>query len=173
MTSSSDIAAKFEAAIEAFTPIFGQPKYGNLRLERRVLLQTCLSIILDGLKAVKFNGLVLPDAAYKNQPGVTILFDEDDTPLNEYDPSVTRETEAWEQQKLQALCNTRLENQYRIRTMNHRCRLFILHAFEEVHYISLRDKDTYYEMVSPLELLTHFAKEIGGLEVTNVVTLIG
>ena len=57
--------------------------------------------------------------------------------------------------------------------MKHGCRLFILHAFEEVHYISLRDEDTYYEMVSLLELLAHFAKEIRGLEVTNVVTLIG
>ena len=27
-------------------------------------------------------------------------------------------------------------------------------------------------MVSPLDLLAHFAKEIGGLEVTDVVTLI-
>ena len=42
-----------------------------------------------------------------------------------------------------------------------------------MHYISLRNEDTYYEMVSPLELLAHFAEEIGGLEVTDVVTLIG
>ena len=57
--------------------------------------------------------------------------------------------------------------------MKHGCRLFILHAFEEVHYISLRYKDTYYKIVSPLELLAHFSKEIGGLEVTDVVALIG
>ena len=84
-----------------------------------------------------------------------------------------RETDTWEQQKLQALWNNRLENQDRIRTTKHGCRLFILHAFKEVYYISLRDEDTYYEMVSHLELLTHFDKEIGGLEVTDVVTLIG
>ena len=57
--------------------------------------------------------------------------------------------------------------------MKHGCRIFILHAFEEVNYISLRDEDTYYKMVSPLELLAHFSEEIGGLEVTDVVTLIG
>ena len=90
-----------------------------------------------------------------------ISFAEDNTPLDEYDPLVTRETEAWEQRKLQALWNTRLYNQDRIRTVKHRCRLFILHAFKEVHYISLRDKDTHYEMVSPLELLANFAEEIG------------
>ena len=106
MTSSSDIAAKFEAAIEAFTPIVGQPKDNDLRGVRKVLLQTCLSICLAGLKAGKFIGLVLPDVAYKNQPGVTILFDKDDTPLDKYDPSVTQDTEVWEQQKLQALWNT-------------------------------------------------------------------
>ena len=78
-----------------------------------------------------------------------------------------------EQQKLQALWNTRFDNQYLIRTTKHGCCLFILNAFEEVHYISLRDEDTYYEMVSPLELLAHLAGEIGGLEVTDVVTLIG
>ena len=86
---------------------------------------------------------------------------------------VTRETKAWEQQKLQALWNNHLDNQDHIRTTNHGCRLFILHAFEEVHYISLRNEDTYYKMVSLLELLAHIAEEIGSLEVTNVVTLIG
>ena len=78
----------------------------------------------------------------------------------------------WEQQKLQALWNTRLDNQDHIRTTKHGCRLFILHAFEEVHYISLRNMDTYYKRVSPLEIPAHFAKKIGGLEVTDVVTLI-
>ena len=172
MTSSSDIAAKFEAPIKAFTPIVVQLKDNDLQRVRKFLLQTCLSICLAGLKAGKFTGLVLSDAAYKNQPGVTISFDEDGTPLNEYNPLVTRETKAWEQRKLQAFWNTRLDNQYRIRNTNHGCRLFILHAFEEVHYISLRDKDTYYKIVSPLDLLAHFAKEIGGLKVTDAVTLI-
>ena len=129
-------------------------------------------IRLVGSKSRKITGLVLPDAAYKNQSGVTSLFDEDNIPLDEYDPSVTRDTNAWEKQKLQALCNPRLNNQDRIRTTKHGCRIFILHAFKEVHCISLRDEDTYYEMVSPLELLAHFAKEIGGLEITDVVILI-
>ena len=85
-------------------------------------------------------------------------FDEDDTPLDEYNPPVTKSTKALEQQKLQALWNTRLDNQDRIRTTNHICCLFILHASEDLHYISLRNEDTYYKMVSPLELLAHFAK---------------
>ena len=97
MTSSSDIAAKSEVTIKAFTPIVGQPKDNELRGVRKLLLQTCLSIRLAGSKAGKVTGLVLPNAAYKNQPGVTALFDEDDTPLNKYDPSVTRDTKAWEQ----------------------------------------------------------------------------
>ena len=97
MTSSSDIAAKFEAAIEAFTPIVGQPKYNDLRVVRKVLLKTCLSIRLAGSKAGKVTVLVLPDAAYKNKPGVTASFDKDDTLLDKYDPSVTRDTESWEQ----------------------------------------------------------------------------
>ena len=95
MTSSSDIAAKFKAAIKAFTPIAGQTKDNDLWGVRKVLLQTCLSIRLAGSKAGKVTGLVLPDAAYKNQPGVTALFDEDNTPLKEYNTLVTRETEAW------------------------------------------------------------------------------
>ena len=82
MTSSSDIAAKFDAAIESFTPIAGQPKDDNLQGVQKVLLQTCLSIRPAGSKSGKFTGLVLPGAAYKNQPGLTALFNEDDTPLN-------------------------------------------------------------------------------------------
>ena len=143
MTSSSDIAARFEAAIKAFTPIVGQPKNNNLQGVRKVLLQTCLLIRLAGSKSGKVTGLVLTDAAYKNQPGLTISFDKDDTPLDEYDPSVTRDTKSWEQRKLQAIWNNRLDNQYRILTTKHGCRIFILHAFEKVHYISLRDEDTY------------------------------
>ena len=125
------------------------------------------------LESCKFTGLVLSDAAYKKQPGVTASFDKDGTPLDKYDPSLTRETEAWEQRNLHALWNTHLDNQDPIRTTKHGYHLFILHAFEGVHYISPSDKDTYYEMVSPLELLAHFSKEIGGLEVIDVVTLIG
>ena len=172
MTSSSDIYAKFEAAIKAFTPIFGQPTDNDLRGVRKVLLQMCFEIRLSGSKAGKVIDIVLPNAAYKNQPGLTASFDEENTPLDEYDPAVTKESEALEQQKLQALWNTCLNNQDRIRTTNHLCRLFVFHAFKEVHYISLRDKDTYYKMVSPLELLAHFSEEIGGLEVTNVIALI-
>ena len=71
------------------------------------------------------------------------LFDEDYAPLDRYNPVITNATEAWEQQKLQALLNTRLENQDRIRTTKQGCCLFILHTFKEVHYISLRDEDTY------------------------------
>ena len=111
MTSSSDIAATFEATIEAFTPIVIQPKDDDLRGVHKVLLQTCLLIRLAGLKAGKVAGLVLPNADYKNEPGVTTSFDKDNTLLGEYNPLVTRDTEAWDQQKLQALWNTHLENQ--------------------------------------------------------------
>ena len=173
MISSSHIAVEFGAAIEAFTPIVGQPKYNDLQGVRKVLLHTYLSICLAGSKSEKVTGLVLPDAAYKNQPGVKISFEEYDTPLNEYDLSVAQDTEAWEQQKLQALWNTRFENQYRIQTMKHGCRLFVLHASEAMHCISLCNKDTYYKMVSPIKLLAHSAEEIRGLEVTDVVALIG
>ena len=85
---------QIRAAIEAFTPIFGQLKDNNLQGVQTVLLQTCLLIRLAGSKYGKFTALVLTDAAYKNQPRVTISFDEDDTPLDKYDPSVTRKTKA-------------------------------------------------------------------------------
>ena len=114
MTSSSVIAVKSEAAIKAFTPIVGQPKDDDLQGVQKFLLQTCLSILLVGSKSAKVAGLVLPYAAYKNQPGVTAVFNEDDTPLNKYNSSVTRETEAWYQQKIRALWNTRPNNQDRI-----------------------------------------------------------
>ena len=92
MTSSSDIAAKFEAAIKAFTPIVVQPKDDDLWGVKKFLFQTCLLIRLAGSKPVKIAGLVVTEAAYKNQPGVTISFDKDNTLLDEYDPSFTRET---------------------------------------------------------------------------------
>ena len=119
MTSSSDIYAKLKAAIEAFTPIVGQRKDDDLRRIHKFLLQKCLSIRLTGSKAEKVTGLVLTDAAYKNQPGVAILFDKYNTSLDEYNPLVTRQTEAWDQLKLQAIWNTRLDNQDRIRTTKH------------------------------------------------------
>ena len=95
MTSSLDIVAKFGATIKDFTPILGQPNDDDLRGVQKVLLQTCLSICLAGSKAGKVTGLVLPGVAYKNQPGVTALFNKDDTPLDEYNPAVARDTKAW------------------------------------------------------------------------------
>ena len=82
MTSSSDIAAKFKAAIEAFTPIVFQPKDDDLQGFHKVFLQTCLSIRLAGSKVGKVTGLVPPNTAYKNQPEVMISFNEDDNPLD-------------------------------------------------------------------------------------------
>ena len=82
-TSSSDIAAKFEAAIKSFTPIVRQSKDDDLQGVRNVLLQTCLSIGLAGSKSGKVTSLVLPDMASHNQPGVPISVDEYDTTLNE------------------------------------------------------------------------------------------
>ena len=74
MTSSSDIAAKFEVAIKSFTPIVVQPKDNDLQGVHKVLLQTCLSIRLAVSKSGKVTNHVLPDVAYKNQPGVTASF---------------------------------------------------------------------------------------------------
>ena len=73
---------QFEAAIKAFTSIVSQPKDDDLQGVKKVLLQTCLSIRIAGLKSGKVTGLVLPNAAYKNLPGVTISLDKDNTPLD-------------------------------------------------------------------------------------------
>ena len=48
----------------------------------------------------------------------------------------------------------------------------MLHAFEETYYVTLRNKNTFYEMVTPLEILAHIADAIGGLEVTDAVSLL-
>ena len=95
MTSSSYIAVKFGPSIVSFIPIAGQQKDDNLCGVQKVLLQTFLLIRLAGSKSGKVTGLVILDASYKNQLGVMISFDEDDTPLDKYDPLVTQETEAW------------------------------------------------------------------------------
>ena len=79
----------------------------------------------------------------------------------------------WEQRKKQPLCSTCLRNQDRICTTNHGYCQLIFHSFEEVHYVNLRDDDTYYKMVSLIRLLNHLSYKMGGLEVTDVVALIG
>ena len=82
MTSSSDIPNKFEATIEAFTPIVSQPKYNNLQGVCKVLLQTFLLIRLTRSKSVKIASLALPNATYKNQPVVTVSSTRTTTTLN-------------------------------------------------------------------------------------------
>ena len=54
----------------------------------------------------------------------------------------------------------------------HGCRQVIICAFDEGHYVTLRDEDTFYKFVSPLALLAHVGDGVGGLEVTNVVALL-
>ena len=70
MTSTSDIADKFKAAIAELTPIVRPPKDDDLRNVRKVLLQTCMSIQLDGSKSVKVTGLILGGIVYILTPGV-------------------------------------------------------------------------------------------------------
>ena len=70
-------AAKFVAAIAAFTPIVSNPIDENLCNVRQILLQICLPIELAGLKSGKVTGMILGDVTYLTQPGVTTSFDED------------------------------------------------------------------------------------------------
>ena len=172
MTSPADIATKFDTAIAAFTPIVGNPTDDDLRNVRQVLLQLCLSINLAGSTAGKVTGLILVDGVYRTQQGVTASFVEDQNPLDEYDPSINESTAAWQQQKLTSLWRSRLDNQARIAATKHGCRQLILHAFDEVVYVTLKSEETFYELVDPLTILAHIATNIGGLEVTDVVALL-
>ena len=110
MTAPADIAANFESAIAAFTPIVSSPIDDDLRNVRQILLQICLSIDLAGSKSGKATGVILGNVAYLTQPGVKTSLDEDQDPLEEYDPAIDENTKAWEQRKLTALWRTRLEN---------------------------------------------------------------
>ena len=94
MTSQGKIAAKFAAAIAASTPILGTPTDDDLRALRITLLHVCLSISLVGSDAGRVNGLILADAAYRRQVGITKAFDAMEGALAEYDPLITSTTAA-------------------------------------------------------------------------------
>ena len=69
MTTTSDITAKFDAAIATLAPIVGPSKDDDLRNVRKVLLQICLSIQLSGSKSGKVTGLILGNIVYLKTPG--------------------------------------------------------------------------------------------------------
>ena len=97
MTLTSDIVAKFAAAIVAFTPIVGPPTDDDLRNVRMVLLKICLSIDLAGSTPGKVTGLIFVDAVYRTTPGSNgVAFDEQETALAEYDPSIDATTAVWQ-----------------------------------------------------------------------------
>ena len=143
MTSTTDIATKFAAAIAVFAPIVGPPKGNDLRNIRKVLLQICLSISLAGSKSGKVTGLILIDSLYVTTPGITELFRDDKDFLDEYDPKIKKDTEAWEQRKFVTFWTSCLVNQFRITATTHSCRQLLLHAFDEVYYVTLRSKNTF------------------------------
>ena len=104
MTSTYDIAAKFVAAIAAFRTIDGPPDDDNLCNIQVVLLKVCLSVDLVGSTPRKVTGLILVNAVYKTTPGSgVVLFNEQEAALAKYDPSITKETETWEQKKKEAI----------------------------------------------------------------------
>ena len=152
MTSQGKIAAKFAAAIAFATPILGIPADDDFRVLRITLLHVCLSISLVGSDAGKVNGLILADAAYQRQAGITKPFDDMKNALAEYDPNIKETTALWEQKKLSAIWSSKVDNQGRIAATRHGCRQVILHVIPETTIISLKDKDTFYELVTPREL---------------------
>ena len=168
MTSTSYIAAKLVADIAVFTPVVGPPNDDDLRNVRIVLLKVCLSISLAGSTPVKVTGLILIDAVYITTLGSNdTSFNEEEDSLAECDFTITAETAPWEQKKKEAIWTSKLENQACIADTKHGCRQFLLHAFDETYYITLCDENTFYEIVTPLQILTHIADAIGGLEVTG------
>ena len=164
MTSTLDIAAKFETTIASLPPVVGPPKDDDLGNVRKVLSTTYLSIQLAGSKSGRVTRLILANAVYTTIPGINESFIKDEQPLGEYDPSITEETAPWEQRKLATIWTSRLANQRHIATTKHCCRRLILHKFEEVHDVALKDNDIFYKMVSPLALLAHIAGGVKGLK---------
>ena len=146
MTSQGKIAAKFAAAIASATPILGTPINDDLRALRITLLHICLSISLVGSDTGKVNGLILADAAYQRQAGITKPFNTMEDALAEYDPNIKETTAAWEQKKLAAIWTSKVENQGRIEATRHGCRQLILHVIPETTIISPKDEDTFYDL---------------------------
>ena len=119
MTSTSDIADKYEFAIATFTSIVGLPNDNDLRNVQKTLLQICLSIRLTSSKPDKVTSFILAKPIYLKHTGVTESFDEDKHPLNKYYPSLNTDTGTWEQHKNKSLWFTRLRNQDLIHTTKH------------------------------------------------------
>ena len=108
MTSTYDIAAKFVAAIAAFTTIDGPPDDDKLCNVQVVLLKVCLSVDLVGSTPGKVTGLILVDAVYKTTPGSNcVSFDEQEAALAEYDPAIDKTTAIWKQKKLEAIWSSK------------------------------------------------------------------
>ena len=122
MTSTLNIAAKFETAIASLAPVVGPPKDDNLRNIRKVLLTTCLLIRLADSKSGRVTGLILADGVYTTTPGITESFVKDEQPLAKYEPSITKETAPWEERKLARIWTSQLANQLRIAAPKNGCR---------------------------------------------------
>ena len=93
MTSTSDIAAKFAAAIAVFAPIVGLSKDDDLCNIRKVIVQIWLSISLAGSTSGKVTGLILVDSVYVTTTGINdVSFKEGEDLLDEYNPKIKKES---------------------------------------------------------------------------------
>ena len=167
--SPEQIAAKFAAATDDFEPIAGKPAVVDLTRMRKALMPLLLMIPFDETNG-KHNlvGIIQTDEKYKQKYGIEFPVPGPDAA---YDAAIKTDATNVERSRGEYENNARRADRTTYVTAVRETAIFIRAAVEETWYLELLDEDTFYNDVSPRQLLEHLEKNCRGKHAVDIRNL--
>ena len=167
--SPEQIAAKFAAATDDFEPIAGKPAVIDLTRIRKALMPLLLMIPFDETNG-KHNlvGIIQTDEKYQQKYGTPFPVP---GPVAAYDAAIKTDATNVERSRGEYENNARRADRTTYVTAVRETAIFIRAAVEETWYLELLDEDTFYNDVSPRQLLEHLEKNCRGKHAVDIRNL--
>ena len=161
----------FKEAQAAFTPIVGALNDDDVKRLTKAFINALQSIDVPG-GAIDLSNLLLSDAYHEDRHGVGSTFERMAIPLPAYDGSIASDATNAVREKAERLWTANIGLQTLIKTVKRSGRAFFVAVVEDTWLPPLKEENTFYNKVPLRDFFTHLKGGSGGLEATDIVSLL-
>ena len=155
----------------AFSPVVGAPNDDDVKRLNEAFVNALHSIDVPG-GAVDLSDILLSDNDHKAKHGVDATFEHMEVPLQAYNDSIVANANNAVRAKAERLWTAKIELQRLINTIERAGRAFLIGVVEDTWLLPLKEESTFYNKVPLREFLARLKGGSGGLESTDIVSLL-
>ena len=161
----------FVEAKAAFVPVVGAPSNDEVKRLNEAFVNAIQSIDVPG-GAVDVYDILLLDDDNKAKHGGDTAFERKEAPLQAYDDSIAADANNYVRAKDERLWTAKIELQRLTKTVERAGRAFLAAVVEVTWLLPLKEEPTFYNKVPLREVFAHLKGGSGGLEATDIVSLL-